>query len=121
MPGKDEKRKAGAPRGNQNARKHGFYSRVLDETEQADFEQATGIEGIDDEIALLRTKLKSLIAYEPQNINLIMQAINTLARLVRTRYNIGKEDKSGLRDAIGNVLKDIALPLGIGIGGLFDK
>ncbi|MAF85714.1 MAG: hypothetical protein CL875_04470 [Dehalococcoidales bacterium] len=42
------KRKRGAPEGNQNARKHGFYSKVLDEAEQLDFELATGVEGIDD-------------------------------------------------------------------------
>jgi hypothetical protein len=115
------KKKTGAPKGNQNARKHGFYSRVLDETEQADYEMATSVEGLDEEIALLRTKIKSLIAYEPQNLKLIMQAMSILARLVRTRFNIGKEDKKGLKDAIATVLKDIALPLGIGIGGLFDK
>ncbi len=108
--------KRGAPKGNQNARKHGFYSRVLDETEQLDFELATGVEGIDDEIALLRVKIKSLVARDPENLKLIMQATNTLARLVRTKYNIGREDKKGLREAIANVLRDIALPLGIGIG-----
>ncbi|MFC2069728.1 hypothetical protein ACFLTB_00925 [Chloroflexota bacterium] len=110
------KRKGGAPKGNQNARKHGFYSMVLDEAERLDFEQATGVEGIDDEIALLRVKIKSLLERDPENIKLIMQATNTLARLVRTRYNIGKEDKQGLKEAIGNVLRDVALPLGIGIG-----
>ena len=113
--------KRGAPEGNQNARKHGFYSKVLDETEQLDFELATGVEGIDDEIALLRVKIKSLLEHDPENIKLIMQATNTLARLVRTRYNIGKEDKKGLKEAIGNVLRDVALPLGIGIGTTFHK
>ena len=110
------KRKRGAPQGNQNARKHGFYSRILNEAEQLDFELATGVEGIDDEIALLRVKIKSLLANDPENIKLIMQATNTLARLVRTRYNISQEDKQGLKEAIGNVLKEVALPLGIGIG-----
>lgn len=109
-------RKRGAPKGNQNARKHGFYSGVLDETEKQDFALATGVEGIDDEIALLRVKIKSVVEHDPDNIKLIMQAVNTLARLVRTRYNISKDDKKGLKEAIGNVLKDIALPLGIGIG-----
>jgi len=114
MPAKAE-RKKGAPKGNQNARKHGFYSKVLDEAEQLDFELAAGVEGIDDEIALLRVKIKSLIAHDPDNIRLIMQAANTLARLVRTRYNISKEDKKGLKEAIGNVLRDVALPLGISV------
>ena len=120
MPAKANKKK-GAPKGNQNARKHGFYSKVLDEAEQLDFELATGVEGIDDEIALLRVKIKSLIAHDPNNIKLIMQATNTLARLIRTRYNITKEQKKGLKEAIGNVLRDIALPLGIGIAATIGK
>ena len=115
------KGKRGAPKGNQNARKHGFYSRVLDEAGRLDFEMATGVEGIDGEIALLRVKIKSLLERDPENIKLIMQATNTLARLVRTRYNISKEDKKGLKEAIGNVLRDVALPLGIGLGATIRK
>ncbi|MCK5577026.1 MAG: hypothetical protein KAI14_01805 [Dehalococcoidales bacterium] len=117
----EEKKKRGAPQGNQNARKHGFYSNVLDENEQEDFQQATCVEGIDEEIALLRTKLKSVVAHDPENMKLIMQASNTLVRLIQARYNIGKEDKKGLKEAISNVLKDIALPLGLSIGGVIDK
>ncbi len=114
-------KKRGAPEGNQNARKHGFYSKVLDEAEQLDLELATGVEGIDDEIALLRVKIKSILAHDPDNVSLIMQATNTLARLIRVKYNISKEDKKGLKEAIGNVLRDIALPLGIGIGTAINK
>ncbi len=114
-------RKRGAPKGNQNARKHGFYSRVLDQTEQLDFELATSVEGIDDEIALLRVKIKSLLVNNPENIRLIMQATSTLARLVRTRYNISKKDKKGLKEAITNVLRDVAIPLGIAISTKLDK
>lgn len=116
-----ENRKRGAPEGNQYARKHGFYSRVLDETEQMDFLRATCVEGIDEEIALLRVKIKSLIAHDPDNLTLIMKAINTLARMVSTRYNLSKKDKKGLKEAIGNVLRDVALPLGISIGATIDK
>ncbi len=121
MPEKKEKGNRGAPKGNQNARKHGFYSKVLDEAERLDFELATCVEGIDDEIALLRTKVKSVLRHDPQNIRLIMQATNTLARLVNTRYNISKEQRKGLKEAIGNVLRDIAIPLGIGIGAAINK
>jgi len=108
-----ENRKQGAPRGNQNARKHGFYSTVLSGEEQQDLEQAILADGLDEEIALLRIKLKSLLKYDPENVKLIIQATNTLARLIRTHYRLGRDDKTGLKDAIGNVLRDIALPLGI--------
>ena len=120
MPAKME-RKRGAPKGNQNARKHGFYSRVLDEAEQLDFELASGVEGIDGEIALLRVKIKSILEHDPENVKLIMQATNALERLIRTRYKITKEQRKGLREAIGNVLREVALPLGIGIGATINK
>ncbi len=117
----DTERKRGAPKGNQNARKHGFYSKVLDQAEQLDFELASGVDGIDDEIALLRVKIKSILEHDPENIRLIMEATDALSRLVKTRYNITKEQKKGLKEAIGNVLRDVALPLGIGIGAAIKK
>jgi len=115
------KPKRGAPKGNQNARKHGFYSKVLDEAERLDFELAAGVEGFDDEIALLRVKIKSLLENDPENIKLLMDVTNTLVRLVKTKYNISKEQKKGLKEAIENVLKDIAIPLGLGIGQIVTK
>ena len=42
-----EKKPTGAPRGNQNARKHGFYSRVLDEAQKLQLDEAREVEGID--------------------------------------------------------------------------
>ena len=111
----------GAPLGNQNARTHGFYSKVLDEEQLREYTQAVEVEGLDSEIALLRVKIKSLVARDPENIDLITQVTNALARLIVTKYNINKTDKQGLREAIGNVLKDVALPLGIGLGSVFKK
>ncbi len=115
------KRKSGAPEGNQNARTHGFYSKVLDEAEQLDFELVSGFDGFDGEIALLRVKIKSLLEKDPENIRLLMQATESLARLVKTKYNITREQKKGLKEAIGNVLKDIAIPLGIKVIGNLAK
>ena len=109
-------KKRGAPKGNQNALKHGFYAKVLDEAEQLDLEMASDVNGIDGEIALLRVKIKSVLERDPENIKLIMAATNTLAGLVKTRYQITSKQQKGLKEAIGNVLKDVALPLGINIG-----
>jgi len=112
--------KPGARKGNQNARKHGFYSKVLDDSERADYLRAIADEGLDSEIALLRVKIKSLVARDPDNVRLIMQATNALVRLVQTRYNIAKSDKQGLREAITGVLRDVAVPLGV-LGSVLKK
>jgi hypothetical protein len=76
----------GAPKSDQSARKYGFYSRVLDEVEKADFEEASQLEGIDQEIALLRVKFRDLVENQPDRIDLHFQAT------------------------------EVALPLGIGVG-----
>ena len=110
-----------APKGKQSARKCDFYSRVLDEAERLDFELASGVEGIDDEIALLRVKIKSILEHDPENVKLIMQVTSALERLIRTRYKITKEQRKGLKEAIGNVLREVAIPLGIGIGTAMSK
>jgi hypothetical protein len=117
----EEKRRKGAPKGNQNARKHGFYAHVMDEADLIDFKLAAGVNGIDDEIALLRMMIKSILEREPENIKVIMDAANTLARLLKIRFDISKEQKKGLKEVIGNVLRDIAIPLGIGIGNALTK
>ena len=105
----------------QSSKKQGFYSMVLDEAEKLDFELAAGVNGIDDEIALLRVKIKSILGDEPKNIRLLVEATNALERLIKTRYRITKEQRKGLKEAIGNVLRDIAIPLGIGIGTAIGK
>ena len=118
MPARTRGRAGAAQEGRNSS---GFYSRVLDEAEQLDFEQAVGLDGIDDEIALLRVKIKSILGDDPKNLKLLVEATNALERLIRTRYKITKDQRKGLKEAIGNVLRDIAVPLGISIGTAIDK
>ena len=112
MPAKEKKRML---KPEQRVKKSSFYSKVMDEAERLDFDLAAGVDGIDDEIALLRVKIKSILSHDPENIKLIMQATDTLAKLVKTRYKITKEQKKGLKEAITNVIKDIAVPLGVAV------
>jgi len=98
---------------NEAAERRGFYSRALDEAEKLELEEARCIEGIDEEIAVLRVKLRELIETEPDRFALHLEAANTIARLVKTRYNITREQKKSLKEAITTVLTEIAVPLGI--------
>jgi len=109
-------KKPGAQPKNQNARKHGFYSRALTEAERLQLDEAGFVEGLDEEIALLRVKLRELVESEPERIDLQLEAANTIARLIRTRYQITSEQKRSLKDAIAKVLTEVAIPLGINLG-----
>ena len=103
-------------KGERKGRPRGFYSQALDEAEKLELEEASHIEGIDEEIALLRVKLRKLLEEQPERIDLHFEAANIIARLVRTRYQITKEQKKSLKEAIQKVLTEIAVPLGVGIG-----
>lgn len=102
-----------AKRDEAKGKKRGFYGLVFDEAERLDLEEARAIEGLDEEIALLRVKLRDIIAAEPDRVELHLKAADTIAKLVKTRYNISKEQKKSLKEAIAKVLAEIAIPLGI--------
>ena len=106
--------KKGKDKGKSSPR--GFYSRALDEAEKLELEEASHVEGIDEEIALLRVKLRELLEEQPERVDLHFEAANIIARLVRTRYQITREQKKSLKEAIQKVLTEVAVPLGVGVG-----
>jgi hypothetical protein len=95
------------------SKKQVFYGQALNEAERLELEEAGGIEGIDEEIAILRVKLRELIVAAPEKFDLHLKLATTIARLVTTRYSITKEQKKSLREAITRVLTEIAIPLGV--------
>jgi len=90
---------------------------MLNEADKKDFEKAAGIEGIDEEIALMRLEIKrAIIEGDDTNLKIIIRATNALEKLIRTRYLISAAQRQGLKQAIGNVIRDIIVPLGINVG-----
>jgi hypothetical protein len=109
------KRNRGGQLGNQNARKHGFYSRSLTHIQKHDLKKATSVEGVDEEIAIVRVKLKSILAHDADNVRLINIAVSSLVRLLRFKYKYHKNDRENLQQAFENVIRDVALPIGVDI------
>ena len=85
----------------------GFYDSALSEAERVLLPQAKEMEGLEEEIALLRVKLNSAIAQQPENMPLVLKGIAMLTRAVATKYRLSKEAKENLADAIDSVLKEI--------------
>jgi hypothetical protein len=114
---KKEKRKRGGQKGNRNAAKQDYYSMILDHTERRDFNIANGIEGIDEEIALMRFEIKKAISGgDERNLLLLVKAAGALEKLIRTRHRISADQRKGFKEAIGNVIKEILLPMGVNLG-----
>jgi len=106
-----QKRPHGGQKGNQNARTHGFYSKTLTPQQQEALQDAAGLDGLDQEIAVLRLKIASVVENDPQNINVLMTAMSLLARLLQTKQLLDKQDRHKLVEAIQAVLRDVAAPL----------
>lgn len=100
-------------------RRRSFYANVLDEAERQELRAAAAVQDIDEEIAVMRVRIKSLVKSE--DIEALTRCMNTLARLVATRYNVTHHEKKGIKEAMTNVLRDVALPLGIVLGDKFTK
>ncbi len=111
------KRKKGGQKGNTNAAKPEYYAGILAKTEQLDIKSAGGVEGIDEEIALLRHEIKKAISGgDERNLLLLVKAASALEKLIRTRHKITSTQRKGLKEAVANVIKDVLVPLGVNIG-----
>jgi len=93
--------------------KKGFYAQALSEAERVLLPEARGIEGLDEEIALLRVKLTTALEEQPDNMPLMLRAVDLLVKAVAAKYRLSKKSREDLADAINEVLKEIG-------GALFD-
>ena len=112
-----EKRKKGGQKGNQNALKHGYYAKVLDRAQKRDLVVARDVDGIDEEIDLLRVKLKAVLEKDPENIKLLMTASTTLAGLLKARLDINKNQKKSFLESSFKLLTEQAISLGVNAAG----
>jgi len=90
-----------------------FYSHGLDQAERLDLEQAQGIEGLDDEIALMRVRLKRAVEKHPEDVQLLVKGLEILVRAVGARYRLSPKSRKDLAENLAaalNSLGDQLLP-----------
>jgi hypothetical protein len=104
--------KAGAPR----TPLRRFYADALSAAERADLPIALEVDGVDEEIAVLRLRLRQALAERPEELPLMFKGIELLAKLVATRYRLSKRAERDLAGALANVIRGVGdlLPEGDG-------
>jgi len=101
----------GAPAGNKNAVKHGFYCKELNKEDRSQFKKAANISDIAQEIALLRFEIKKATSTgDVDKLIPLSKAAYALEKLIRTQHKIFAS-QNRLEDAIGNVARDIMAPM----------
>jgi|WetSurMetagenome_2_1015567.scaffolds.fasta_scaffold410139_1 hypothetical protein len=110
-------RKRGGQHGNRNALRHGYYSKIFSKEEKKDYCSAGGVEGLDEEIALMRHVIKTTASCkDDKHLLLMVRASNALNKLVRTRQKINSGRYNNLQSAIKGVMEDILIPMGVNFG-----
>jgi hypothetical protein len=66
------------------AKARNFYRHALDRAERADLKQAEKIEGLDDEIAVMRVRLKRAVEERPQDLQLVIACRRSRGGIWRT-------------------------------------
>jgi hypothetical protein len=102
----------------QDRKMYEYYSGVLGGSWKTSIDLAVDIPGLNIEIALARSQVRSLLQKDPNNYKEVRSSILALERLVRTRYYIGKHDSQRLAERVAVILNNIDLPEGITHAGL---
>lgn len=95
----------------------GFYARALSRAERVLLPEAGEVEGLEQEIALLRVKLATALQEHPDNLPLMLRGVELLVKTVSAEYRLSKRSQDNLAAAIDGVLKEIGGALFPGFGG----
>jgi hypothetical protein len=89
-----------------------FYAAVLSAAEAMDLSAALKLEGIDQEIATLRLRLRKLLMEHPEEMLLMLRAMDTLARMVTSKYRLPTAQEE-LREVMAAVSAGIHEDVGV--------
>lgn len=77
-----------------------FYEKVLTQAERHDFPVALQVEGIDQEIALLRLRLRTALEKQPEDLQLMLRGVVLLVQALGAKYRLPKPDQDALAEAM---------------------
>ncbi len=106
-------RKPGAQEGNHNARVHGFYSRRASPEQAEEAAEAREVKGLDEEIELLRRKIRFIEETKPDDAVLIAGLIRTLSLVMSRRRYAGSGPLPAITETARKMLQNVIMPAGI--------
>ena len=83
-----------------------FYASALGRAERIELKEAAKVKGLDQEIALLRTKLRRAIKKEPKNLEIMLQGFEQLVKIVSARYRLPKRAEEELDQSVKRLLEE---------------
>lgn len=87
--------------------KTNFYERALSEAESEYLKRAGNMDGLDDEIAVLRAKILTTLEDRPDDLPLLMKGIGTLSRTLAARHRLADKAEQDLFDNLVGTLRGL--------------
>ncbi len=85
-----------------------FYEAALSEAERGDLAEARDIEGLQDEIAILRLKLRDALAAHPEDLLLVERGVRLLIQSLLAEHRLSAKEASGVTDAVTMAIERLA-------------
>lgn len=90
-----------------------FYAESLTDAERESLKSARKLEGLEEEIALLRVRLLTALRKHPEDLQLLLAGVGMLVRAVATQYRLSPKASKDLAERMAatlNSLGDQLLP-----------
>ncbi len=84
-----------------------FYDPILAEGDQLALAVAAEVEGLDQEIAVLRLRLRMALDEHPENMPLMLKGVDMLVKAVSARHRLSKNAKAELSENIRGTLEEL--------------
>ncbi len=101
--------------GEEHVKPRPFYESSLTHAERDLLTVAREIEGLREEIAVLRVKLRTAIKKHPDDIRLLTHGVSELVRAVSAQYRLSPKARRDLAESFTNLLNSLGdqlLPVG---------
>jgi hypothetical protein len=89
----------------------GFYEEALSEAERLDLPEARRMEGLDEEIAVMRVRLKRALEERPEDVQVILKGLALLVKAVTAKYRLSPKARKNLSDSIAGVVEGLGAAL----------
>ena len=85
-----------------------FYEAALTAAERDDLLEARSVEGLQDEIAILRLRLREALAGHPEDVELVERGVRLLIQSLLAEHRISSKEASGVTDAVTVAIEQLA-------------
>lgn len=89
-----------------------FYARALDAADRAALQEARAVEGVAEEVALLRLRLRDAVRDHPEDFRLLQAGARLLIQAVLAHHRLSPKQADNLGEAIAAVLEEFGQVLG---------